>query len=782
MNVQFVYPLESINREHSIGAKAEHIRWLADHQYRIPKTFILPFEAEAEFRKDRQKFESQLIGELTAILNPETHYAVRSSANVEDRAEHSFAGQFTSKLNIQGTTAVAQAVFTLYDHLSSAPPEAYLNRIGARGTPLQMAVILQEMVTAGVSGVSFSKNPVTGLDEVIVEAIEGSGEDLLQGGKNPDRWVAKWGGWTEEPESTTIDSRLIQRVVEQTKAAAAAFGAPVDLEWVYGDEALYWVQVRRITTSEDIHIYSNRIAREVLPGLIKPLVWSINTPLVNRAWIDLFTELIGPNDIRPEDLARSIYYRAYFNMGVIGRIFELLGFPPETLELLLGLEGGKDRPTFKPTRKTFRHLPRMLRFVVDKIRFNKVADQKLPHLKAEFDRFKAQDFNSLHPEGLLKEIETLRALTQEAAYLNIVIPLLMSIYSAVLKRQLAGLDVDYAQFDLAHGLDELADYEPNVHLATLNHKYQNLSVPSRERVLASPSDSWRTDPELSEFHHAFTGFLELFGHLSESGNDFSSRPWREDPALVLKLIANYASAQGKGETVRYEDLRPAAFQKLPIQMAFKQARRYRYYREAISSVYTHGYGLFRQLFLSLGLYLTDEGWIAEQEDIFFLTYEEVKGVVRQDGDQKTIMGTISRRKEELGAAEDILLPELIYGDEPPPPKMKGDPPPRLTGIPSSRGYYRGPVTVIKRVQDFDQLTAGDVLVIPFSDVAWTPLFGKAGAVIAESGGLLSHSSIVAREFNIPCVVSVRGACQLPDKAEVGVDGFSGEITIISDSE
>ena len=70
---------------------------------------------------------------------------------------------------------------------------------------------------------------------------------------------------------------------------------------------------------------------------------------------------------------------------------------------------------------------------------------------------------------------------------------------------------------------------------------------------------------------------------------------------------------------------------------------------------------------------------------------------------------------------------------------------------------------------------GDVLVIPYSDVGWTPLFIKAGAVIAESGGILSHSSIIAREYGIPAVVSVPGACQLADGALVTVDGYRGEV-------
>jgi len=81
------------------------------------------------------------------------------------------------------------------------------------------------------------------------------------------------------------------------------------------------------------------------------------------------------------------------------------------------------------------------------------------------------------------------------------------------------------------------------------------------------------------------------------------------------------------------------------------------------------------------------------------------------------------------------------------------------------------------MSDFSAVQAGDILAIPHSDVAWTPLFARAGAVIAESGGMLSHSSITAREYGIPCVVSVAGALRLPNGATVLVDGYAGTVTV-----
>jgi phosphohistidine swiveling domain-containing protein len=85
---------------------------------------------------------------------------------------------------------------------------------------------------------------------------------------------------------------------------------------------------------------------------------------------------------------------------------------------------------------------------------------------------------------------------------------------------------------------------------------------------------------------------------------------------------------------------------------------------------------------------------------------------------------------------------------------------------------------VRGAQDFDRVEAGDIIVIPFSDVGWTPLFTRAAGVVAEAGGMLSHSSIVAREYGIPCVVSVENATiAVPDGATVIVDGVSGTVLV-----
>jgi len=777
---EYIFALENTERIQSIGNKAENLRFLAEKGFSTPATYVCTWDAYARYVQDDVRIVEALKAELAAKLDGGRKYAVRSSANFEDGLASSFAGQFKSVLDVQGVDEILQAIRSIWATTQSPAVEAYLGQNGADVQGLKMAVLIQEMVTPRVSGVAFSKNPITGLDEVVVEAVKGSGEALVQDGATPDRWINKWGTWTCMPEvpgaGQGIELALVGNVVRQTKEIAKAYGRPVDLEWVYDGRQVRWVQLRDIT-SLDIPLYSNRISKEVFPGIIKPLIWSVNVPLVNGAWVDLLTELIGPNDIEPESLAGYFYSRAYFNMGALGKVFELLGLPRETLELLIGIEvEGPERPSFKPSPSTYTHLPRMMRFGLDKMRFARKVESFLPAMEQEFQAFRGRPVIELSEEQLLHGIDRLYPLAQEAAYYNIVTPLLMQVYNRILKGQLGRLDVDFESFDLTGDMRELERFEPNVHLARLYQLYSVLDEDLQAHIRNRSYEQLSALPGAEPLQQGIAKFLEQFGHLSDSGNDFSHEPWRENPDLVVQMITNHTPLEGGGaDKVQVTELQLSALRRPLFKSIYSRARRFRWYREAVSSLYTFGYGLFRDHFLALGDRFVQRGIIAEKNDIFYLYMDEVREIVEAGHLAADYQAMVDERREEIDRVRDIAPPDIIYGDQAPPlDSSQGQ---GLKGIPTSRGHYTGPARILQGIQDMSKVQEGDVLVIPYSDVGWTPLFTKAGAVVAESGGILSHSSIIAREYGIPAVVSVPGACQLADGTLVTVDGYRGEITV-----
>ena len=131
--------------------------------------------------------------------------------------------------------------------------------------------------------------------------------------------------------------------------------------------------------------------------------------------------------------------------------------------------------------------------------------------------------------------------------------------------------------------------------------------------------------------------------------------------------------------------------------------------------------------------------------------------------------TRSARREELSGVR-LIDPAAVF-----PRREVGDA--LITGTPASSGSATGPVTVIREPGEFSRLAAGDVLVCPYTNPAWTTLFQRAAAVVVDSGGPASHAAIVAREYGIPAVMGTgTGTKILSDGQLVTVDGTSGRVT------
>lgn len=641
-----------------------------------------------------------------------------------------------------------------------------------------MGVVIQEMVPAVYAGVALSRNPVTGADEVIVEAVEGLGESLVQGGVTPYRWVNKWGTWLAKPQKTDIPLSIVEEIVAETRWISTEMDAYVDLEWAYDGRNLFWLQTREITTIHRHNVYSNHISKEMVPGLIKPLIGSVNIPLVCSMWVRLLKEILGKTSVVPEDLAKTFYYRAYFNMGTLGQIFQEVGMPADSVETLMGLvPDDANKPAMKPTLKTFLRLPHLLLFLVDKWFFSRKIRPFINQIEERFGTFVFSKAAELPPEQLLEEINRLYQAVQEAAYYNIVCPLLAMMYNRSLKNQLRKIGVDWMQFDFMAGQAKRSAYDPNYALHRLHSAFCRLDPTLQDRIRSGSFDDFLRLPGIPEFQKEVTDFLQRFGHLSDSGNDFSSVPWRETPDMILDMMINFLPAPEDSQSkIQFQDLRLRGVRRWLTGVFYRRARDFHLFRDQISYHYTYGYGLFRYYYLALGAQLASAGHIAEAQDVFYLDDSQVRQLLQ---DPKTspidACALIIQHKADIERFQDISLPAVIYGDTAPPvsdPSME-----KLVGVPASIGSYTGKTVVVRGVHDFPKVQSGNVLVIPYSEVSWTSLFVKAGAVIAESGGLLSHSSIVAREYNIPAVVSVDGAMRLGDQMLVTVNGHTGEVFI-----
>jgi phosphohistidine swiveling domain-containing protein len=276
---------------------------------------------------------------------------------------------------------------------------------------------------------------------------------------------------------------------------------------------------------------------------------------------------------------------------------------------------------------------------------------------------------------------------------------------------------------------------------------------------------------VGEFMRGFDAFMRRFGHLAESGVNLASPSWSEQPEVVLAMVAARLDAPAE---------RPARAAGEPsrrrLRRAWRRAARYHTLRDETSSLYTHTYGQYRPLVLALADRLIESGALEARDDVFYLTLDEVRRIVDASLTPAEARAIVHCRRAEVEIASTGEPPEVVVGDTADLIEL-----PRrrtLRGIASSRGRYTGRVVVCRGLDDLERVAQGSVVVVPFSDASWNALFTCAGAIVAESGGMLSHSAILAREYGVPAVVSVRGALALDDGALVTVDGFHGTVSVL----
>jgi len=780
-NSRYIYPLEGINKNLKIGNKAKNLGFLQKKGFKIPTSYICIFAAYDLYLKDPPVILNQLKEEIQYYINDEIHYSVRSSANVEDESDCSFAGQFKTFLNVKGIESIVDKIEKIWISTEDQKPRTYRSNIVNEHEDLKMAIIIQEMVIPQFSGVVFTRNPINGLNEIIIESVPGFCDSLVQDGITPDRWVYKWEKWIEKPDNQEDKINVYQKLVKESTKIAKSYGKPVDLEWCYDGNEVFWLQLREITTFKNTKLFSNKMAREFLPGIIKPLIFSVNIPIVGTAWKHIFRQLIGKQAkrINVNNLVLPFYYRAYFNMGVIGDIFEVMGMPRDLLERLAGIEVEDAKPKFKPSGKTFAYLPRMMRFGLKLSVFSKYLEKHLRKNKKKYNLIKAVDVSKLDENACLEYIDKLFELNIKASYFAVLAQLLNNFYVMIIKKQLEKINVEFESIDLTCINERLKYLDSRHYLSVLYKEFKKLPLEEQDKIKTMKYQTLLEKYAETKFIKNIKNFTSNFGYLRDNNNDFSQLSWEEMPDIIVKMICSFGEM--KFDVIdRHETM--TLFSKIfksPFwKMMFRRFMIYREYRDVVTSLYLFGYSLFRPFFLRIATIFKEKGYLTEEDDIFYINLDEVRILAKSDEKVELLRKRIYKRKNEIIRYENIHIPNLLYDETPPEPIIEAKVINELQGVSTSKGHYIGPVKIVKGLSDIDKILEGDVIAIPYSDVSWTPLFTKAKAVISESGGILSHCSIVAREYNIPAIVSVRGAMELKDNMIVSVDAYAGKISIL----
>ncbi len=776
---------------------------------------------------------SDIAAAYAALSGQDSAVAVRSSATAEDLPQASFAGQQETYLNIRGIADVLEAVRRCWASLWTARAIGYRLHQGINPQEVSLAVVVQVLFPAEAAGVLFTANPLNGRrDQVMISAAWGLGEAVVGGLVTPDQLVVDKirgtvldrqvadkqvmtvsvaGGTQEQPvpselrRAAVLDDAATVELVRLGSQVEALYGMPMDIEWAFAGSAFAILQARPITAlpgaalpEPDISStiewkrpnskgqYMRGSIVDLLPDPVSPLFATLAIPAISRVGVkEILRPLTRSEPVLPDDYITTINEYAYMGIGYTPRMWWWI-----------------------VTRMLF-SLPRMLRESLPLWR-----DQIRPRYVETVARWQDQSFETMPASELWAAIQQIN----DAAMLHLASLLVATtgasagaegLFTGVYKKMIQRKDGPTAvTFLMGYDSIPIQSEKALYDLAVWSREHSELAAylleTPAEQLAAQTAAESAPVAGWSDFCARLQEHQKTYGHIIYD-LDFARPLPLDDLTPKLETVKMYLRQQGanpherqrlaeekRQQAVvttlkRLKGLRRWAFRKtLGMAQTMAQVR-----ENALSDIGL-GYPLLRQMLRELGRRCAQAGWLAQDEDIYYLKMDEVQDAVaslERDGPTVSLAGLVSQRKATHGALKRIIPPPML------PPKKKylgidmasftpatedshnGS---TLMGVPASVGRVTARACVLHGPEDFDHMKPGDVLVAATTTPAWTPLFAMASAVVTDIGGPLSHGSIVAREYGIPAVLGTGVATRrIRDGQTITVDGNAGTVTILN---
>ena len=718
--------------------------------------------------------------------------AVRSSATAEDLPGAAFAGQQDTVLGVVGVEAVIDAVRRCWASLWTDRAIAYRKRLGIGPDEVRIAVVVQTLVDADMAGVLFTADPVTGdRDRTVIDASAGLGESVVSGLVTPDHYLLDRDGsildWTpgrsevvilpsadgvrRETGSATgeplLDAGSVASLARLGAAVAAHFGRPQDIEWAIAGGRIVVLQSRPMTA-------------------LPPPPLRLN-PIQKRAAAVLLDYL----PVRPYPLDVTTWWR-HGPAGLMLSVVRGIGIRIDEAGLLPEVDGVVDRfvpPMPRVTLKTatapFRLLSRARRFDPATWR----TDQRYLRFEASVDALRKavperMPWGALVrlPGRVFQAIAPITGLRSD--YLpgaGLAVGRLVLLLTLLRRRQLLGDLLVGARTRTTDGNDALARLAAVVRESpALSAVFAGTDPAGIEAALAGLDGG-------AGFRVAFAEFLDEFGHRETVSPVLASSPtWSEQPVVALGLIAVLASAEDADRPDRAAIAEREMFRhplladttrRRRARRILERAREGIRFREDSHFEFMRLLPPLRGALLEIGRRLAAAGILAAADEVFHLRFEEIEAIAdptrmptAQSVRIRTAVRTRAARRDEMASVKLIDLSQVY-------PAPTGGV--LVQGSPASGGVATGRVRVIRESTDFGSLLPGEILVCPYTNPSWTPLFQRAAAVVVDSGGVASHAAIVAREYGIPAVMGTGTATSLLSTGQqVTVNGNTGAVTAV----
>ena len=774
------------------------------------------------------------INEYISKLGEEYSYAVRSSATAEDLPLTSFAGQQDTYLNIIGRDAIQRHIRKCWASLFTDRAVTYRIKNGFDHRKVYLSVVIQKMVFPKASGIMFTADPVTSNRKVLsIDASFGLGEALVSGLVNADIYKVRQGrildkkistkslaiyavkeGGTEERElrsnmqnMQTLTDEQILNLAAIGRKIEAHFGCPQDIEWCLSGDEFFIVQSRPITTLYPIpvddgnqRVYLSMGHLQMMTEDIKPLGISFcqflsfwfgeGTKVAGgRLFIDGTYDLASP--IGRKILLASASKADFLMHNAVSNLMKRKDFvkslPKGKGSINLG-SGALSwiRQGIKIYQKND------IAYIENLITYN---EELIQDMQQSIERLTGDEVF----EFIVQDLKGLKVILTGTQSMGV-----MAVW---------GFVSNWVNKNIEKWLGEKNAAD------TLSKSVPNNVTSEMGLALLDVSDVVRKYPEVIEYFnhatdsaffenlsgleggdavtHAMKEYLKAYGMRCSGEIDITKPRWSEKPTVLIPMIlsnirnseANSSSMkfeQGLLESVQKEQEILTRLKQLPggkqkVKKAKKMIsvlRNVTGYREYPKCSFIKRFSIYKSAIMKEAMALMRAGVVQHKEHIYYLSFEELREVVRTNQLDYSI---ITKRKEEYQVFEKLTPPrvmtsdgEIISGEY----NMGNIPKGALVGIPVSSGIIEGRARVILKMEDAN-IEEGDILVTTFTDPSWTPLFVSVKGLVTEIGGLMTHGAVVTREYGLPAVVGVDNATKLiKDGQRIRVNGTEGYVEIL----
>ena len=632
----------------------------------------------------------------------------------------------------------------------------------------------------------------------------------------------------EERRRPSLTREEMEELVAKGREIEALYGVPQDIEWAFGRDGLFVLQSRPMappaaapspapaaeergcefdsTVDPDYPYYTLSNISEVLPGVLTPLSIS-DIHSLDRGFVECNSRLglMKGIDPRSEFTFLGIFYgRAHLNLSVYRAVVSKVpGATTKEFDRRPPEEIGEDEVEgWRPTPRGIISLPGIFARIIHQVATTpREARRQGRKYEGLLLQARQRDYESMP----MREIFSILNGVLEDLYHVMAVHIAASQYAVtyfdLLRRATArwlGDDDGMLAARLVTGLQDIESAAPSFLIWDLSRMVKDspllagiVAANRPEEIGALLADS--PSPEAAAFLQRLRAFLDRFGYRGVFEAEAMVPNWEQDPSYVFALIRNYLDADPRFDprelSRRQEREREKAIEealggmrgarRLLLCYLVRQSHIYISLREYVKSLIVKGLAHGKMVFRVVGRRLAEEGLLSRPDDVFFLTHPEVERLATGRGEGLEVEELVTRRRREYERNLTVVLPEYSRGR--PRPLTLQELASRedvevLAGIGVSPGRVTGRARVITDPLNNAEIAPGEILVAPVTDAAWTPLFVTASATVVDVGGPLSHGSIVAREFGIPCVVNVDKATALIRAGQlITVDGSLGKV-------